>query len=300
MVSMIKKNLRPKRWRLARWRTWIQAGFLLVWLNPAFPFLQGFCGPVFHCYSCPLAAFACPIGILANYSALHIVPLLAIGTLLAFGAAFGTLICGWACPFGFLQDLLGRIPVPKIRLPAACTWLRFAVLVGLVIVVPYFWEQGKEEGAANRAGQSEEHWFFICRLCPAGALEASVPYSIQQTAATKTIVWPTPAKSVILIAFFLTAIFIWRPWCTLLCPLGAIFSLCNYVSLSFLQFRPSQCNDCDRCRDLCKLHAPGERRGSDLRCIRCLECNRCQALSIATVFQPAQAEEETREMANQE
>ena len=98
-------------------------------------------------------------------------PLLAIGTLLAFGAAFGTLICGWACPFGFLQDLLGRVPTPKFRLPGACTGCDYAVLLGLVLVVPYFW--------------GEDHWFFICRLCPAGALEAAVPFSIQQAMASR-------------------------------------------------------------------------------------------------------------------
>jgi polyferredoxin len=220
-----------------------------------------------------LAAFACPIGILANYSALHVMPLLAIGTLLTCGTALGTLICGWACPFGFLQDLLGRVPVPKLRLPTAFTGLRFAVLVGLVLVIPYFCGRGD--------------WFFICRLCPAGALEAAVPYSIQQTmdAGGKTIFWPTAAKSSILAAFFLIAIFVWRPWCTLFCPLGAIFSLCNYVSFTFLRFEPGLCHDCEHCRDLCKYRGPAERRGSDLRCIRCVECTRCRALSIGTVLQ---------------
>ena len=63
MASMIEHKSRPTRRGLSRWRSWVQAGFLLVWLNPLLFHLQGFCGPVFHCYSCPLAAFACPIGI---------------------------------------------------------------------------------------------------------------------------------------------------------------------------------------------------------------------------------------------
>ena len=91
-------------------------------------------------------------------------------------------------------------------------------------------------------------------------------------------------KSVILAVFLLSMLFLRRPWCTLFCPLGAIFGLCNYVSVVFLRFQPNRCNDCDLCRDLCKYHGLSERRGSDLRCIRCFECARCQALSITTVF----------------
>ncbi len=86
-------------------------------------------------------------------------------------------------------------------------------------------------------------------------------------------------------AFVVASLFMWRPWCTLFCPLGAFFSVCNYFSLMFLRFQPARCNDCDLCRDLCKYHGPSERRGSDLRCIRCLECANCRALSVGTVFQ---------------
>jgi polyferredoxin len=270
MVSMIKNKLGRKAWRLARWRIWVQLGFLLAWLEPL-PQWHGLCAPVFHCYSCPLATFSCPIGILANYSALHLAPLLAIGILLVVGSIFGSLVCGWACPFGLLQDLLGRIPLPKFRLPGFLGWTRYAVLLGLVFVLPYFFGDGR--------------WFFICRLCPAGALEASVPYSVQQSLAGHGIVWLSWSKAAILIAFLVLSLLMWRPWCTLLCPLGAFFSVCNYVSLMFLRFQPGRCNDCELCRDLCKYRGPSERRGSDLRCIRCLECANCRALSIGTVFQ---------------
>ena len=101
--------------RLAGWRGWIQAAFLLAWLDPWLLRLHTICGPVFHCYSCPLATFGCPIGILANFSALHLIPFAALGTLVVVGALVGSFVCGWACPFGFLQDLLARIPTPEIH-----------------------------------------------------------------------------------------------------------------------------------------------------------------------------------------
>ncbi len=267
---MIDKPSGRKKWRLARWRIWVQLGFLLAWLEPLPLQWHGLCAPVFHCYSCPLATLSCPIGILANYSVLHAVPLLTIGILLMVGAVFGSLVCGWACPFGLLQDLLARTPLPKFRLPGVLGWTRYAVLLGLVLVLPYFFGDGR--------------WFFICRLCPAGALEASVPNSVQQSLAGHGIVWLTWTKAAILVVFVGASLLVWRPWCTLFCPLGAFFSACNYISLTFLRFQPARCNNCDICRDLCKYHGPSERRGSDLRCIRCLECANCRALSVGTVF----------------
>jgi ferredoxin-type protein NapH len=290
MASMIKKNSRRFIRRLTRWRIWVQTGFLLLWLNPLLLFWpglrwMGICSPVFHCYSCPLASFACPIGILANYSALHIFPFLALGTLLAVGAVFGSLVCGWACPFGFLQDLVGRIPTPKIRLPGWMGLTRYAVLAGLVLLIPYFYG-------------SEDNPVFICKVCPAGAVEATIPYSTPWSplyssdgqwnwkASVTDWHWQATAlKTVILGAFVLAMLFTWRPWCTLFCPLGAIFSLCNYVSLIFLRFQPNKCRECDLCADLCRYRGPAERRGSDMRCIRCLECVKCQALSVGSVFQ---------------
>src|SRR5208337_1784397 len=118
MVSMAKNKSGSMASRLARWRWWVQAGFLLAWLDPLMMRLHTVCGPVFHCYSCPLATFACPIGVLANFSALHLIPFAALGTLLVIGALVGSLVCGWACPFGFLQDLAARVPTPKFTLPA--------------------------------------------------------------------------------------------------------------------------------------------------------------------------------------
>jgi len=103
------------RW-VARRRAWVQAAFLVIWLDPFLLRLHNVCGPVFHCYSCPLAFLACPIGVVANFSALHLFPFAAVGTLVAIGAIVGTAVCGWACPFGFLQDMAAKIPTPRSRL----------------------------------------------------------------------------------------------------------------------------------------------------------------------------------------
>jgi polyferredoxin len=261
---------RPGHPRAGRWRIWVQAAFLLVWRDPLAVRLHTVCSPVFHCYSCPLATFACPIGVLANFSALHQIPYLAGGTLLVVGSLVGSLVCGWACPFGFLQDLLGRIPTPKFALPAWLGYCRYAVLGGLVLWVPYVWGEG--------------HPLFFCRVCPAGAVEGALPHVAGQALAGQAIDWPGAAKIAILLVFAGMVLFTWRPWCTLFCPLGAIYGLCNRFSFFFVRLDPQACNDCDLCRDLCHLRGASERRAGPTRCIRCLECTGCRALGIGTAF----------------
>ena len=38
---------------------------------------------------------------------------LVLGFLIAVGALCGRIVCGFLCPFGLVQDLLYRIPLPK-------------------------------------------------------------------------------------------------------------------------------------------------------------------------------------------
>jgi len=258
--------------KLIAYRIWFQSAFLLLWLDPLGLRLHGMCSPVFHCYSCPLAAFACPIGVLANFSALHLFPFIAVGLLIVVGALFGSLVCGWACPFGLLQDLLAKIPTPKFDLPKWTGNFRYVVLVVTVLAVPYFF--------------GKDHPLFICSICPAGALEAAVPNIAKLAAAGQTIVWPSTAKVIITVLIVAAMFLKRRPWCRLFCPLGAIFSLFNRISAFFLRFDAEKCNNCLQCHKLCKYGIEPEKSPNDVRCIRCLECINCpqNALSLAGVF----------------
>lgn len=274
---MVKKTkLGDLASRLIPWRIWIQTAFLLVWLDPAGFRLHTVCAPVFHCYACPLATFACPIGIIAQFSALHLFPFMAVGLLIAFGALFGSLICGWMCPFGFLQDLAAKVPTPKFDPPRSAGYLRYVVLIGTVLAIPYLF--------------GEEHPLFVCRICPAGALEAAVPNMLGQAFAGEQIAWPNALKLIIVVLFLVAIFFMKRPWCRLLCPLGAIFSLFNRVSAFFLRFDADECNHCERCHKLCEYGIEPEKTPNNLSCIRCLECTKCspEALTLGTIFEPAE------------
>ncbi|HEU5396922.1 MAG TPA: 4Fe-4S binding protein [Verrucomicrobiae bacterium] len=259
--------------KLSRLRPWIQTGFLGVWLAPVGRWLHGVPGCVFHCYSCPLSSFACPVGVLANYAALvpvvFEIPYLLIGILLLAGALGGSIVCGWACPFGYLQDLLAKIVPWKISLPAWAGWFRYVVLLGLVILLPAF--------LGWKGIPYEKQAVSICRLCPAGALEAGLPYSIQGVLAGNG--WTMSAfKTGILAAFLAAALFIHRPWCRLFCPLGGFLALFNRFSLFHLRYNPDKCVECNLCRSRCSMGVKVDRQVNVSGCIRCLECTTCGAI----------------------
>ena len=131
------------------------------------------CVPGLNCYSCPGALGSCPIGSLQavlasrNYRFSFYV----VGFLMLFGSVFGRFICGWLCPFGLVQDLLYRIPIPapfkkwiskRKNLPGhrILVWAKYLILVGFVVILPLI--------AVDIIGQGSP-WF--CKyICPLGAV----------------------------------------------------------------------------------------------------------------------------------
>ncbi len=267
---------------LIRWRPWVQTGFLLVWLAPLAWINEqlgriGRSVPscVYHCYYaggqvCPMASFSCPVGIVAQFCALGVAPFLAVGVVVLVAALAGSLVCGWACPFGFLQDLLSRVPLPKLRIPGWMSYGRYAVLALLVIALPYVF------GATGTP--YDEQSATICRWCPAGALEAGVPSSIQGWVQGKPELVLSGKKLAVLVAFLVAAVFTFRPWCTVLCPLGGFLSLFNRVSIFHLRFNRDKCTGCNLCRSRCSCGLKVEQAVNTSRCVRCLECTACGAI----------------------
>ena len=166
--------------------------------------------------------------------------------------------------------MIAKIPTPRFSLPAWTGHFRYVVLLVSVLAIPFLFGEG--------------HLLFICRLCPAGALEGGLPNVAAMAVAGQQVVWPNALKIAILVLPLTAMFFTWRPWCTLFCPLGAIYGLFNRVSAVFLRFHPERCNECGLCRQQCHYGVRPDRRANDPRCIRCLECTRCGAISVASVF----------------
>ena len=99
------------------------------------------CVPGFNCYSCPGAVGSCPLGSIQNAlaSAGHRAGWYVLGIILLFGVILGRTICGWLCPLGLIQELLHRIPTPKLkknRVTRALSWLKYVILAVFVVAIP--------------------------------------------------------------------------------------------------------------------------------------------------------------------
>ena len=116
------------------------------WRGPG----KWFCVPVLNCYACPIGTVACPIGSLTAFALARRIPFYVLGFLGVIGLAVGRAFCGWACPFGFFQDLLYRIRSFKFRLPRAANALKYALLVVLVLGLPLILAGGKRTGSEER------------------------------------------------------------------------------------------------------------------------------------------------------
>src|SRR5574344_896623 len=73
------------------------------------------CVPGLNCYSCPGAIASCPLGSLQNTIANGRFPFFVTGFLMLAGTLLGRMVCAFLCPVGLVQELLYKIPVPKIK-----------------------------------------------------------------------------------------------------------------------------------------------------------------------------------------
>lgn len=128
---------------------------------------KNICLPGLNCYSCPGALGACPLGSLqSSLSGVFLrIPFYVLGFILLFALIFARLICGWGCPFGLVQELLYKIPTPKLqrnRFTYLLSYLKYFIALIFLIILPLAFYQFTGSGVPA----------FCKFICPAGTLEA--------------------------------------------------------------------------------------------------------------------------------
>ena len=262
---------------LARFRGWIQAGATLL-TNIHLPnFLKGglyqgkgkaVCVPGLNCYSCPAASGACPIGSFQAVvgSSKFRFSYYITGFLILLGVLLGRVICGFLCPFGWLQELLHKIPTKKLSTKKLkpLTYLKYVVLLVMVVLLPVL--------VTNQLGMGDP--FFCKYLCPQGVLEGAIPLSMANAGIRAALGSLFTWKFIVLLTVIVLSIVFYRPFCKWLCPLGAFYALLNKVSLFQMQVDQSKCVSCGKCAKVCKMDVDVTKSPNHTECIRCGMCIR--------------------------
>nr|WP_330367972.1 4Fe-4S binding protein [Oribacterium parvum] len=236
------------------------------------------CVPGMNCYSCPGAKGSCPIGALQAVigSPKFKFSYYVVGFLFFVGALIGRGVCGYLCPFGLVQDLLHKIPfVKKIETfkgDKALRKAKYLILLVFVILLPLFLVDIIGQGAP-----------YFCKLiCPVGMMEGGIPLVLMNKSMRGAIGFLYAWKGLILILTIFLSIVIYRPFCKYICPLGAIYSLFNSVSLFRYTLDHQKCIHCGRCKAVCEMQCDPVKNCNDLECIRCGKCkNACPVDAIA-------------------
>lgn len=226
------------------------------------------CVPGLNCYSCPAAVGSCPIGALQavlgsrNFKMSFYVS----GILIFIGALIGRFVCGFLCPFGMIQGLLHRIPFPfkvkTFRGDRILRSMKYVILAVFVILLPLF--------LVDILGQGSP---YFCKLiCPAGTLEGGIPLVLLRDSMRGAIGWLYIWKNAILVVTVLAAIVIYRPFCKYLCPLGAIYSVFNRISVFSYRLDQEKCVKCGACSAVCPMQADPMNNCNSAECIRCGRC----------------------------
>ncbi len=244
--------------------------------------LKQVCVPGLNCYSCVGALGSCPIGsmqaVLGKKG--HFFSFYVFGFLMLIGTLIGRFVCAWLCPFGFVQDLLHKIPffkkIRKLPYEKYLVKLKYLILVVFVIIMPMFFV---DKTTLNGMP------YFCKYICPVGILEGGL-YLIWMNEGLRGVLGFLFAfKTLILIIVIILSIVIYRPFCKFICPLGAIYSIFNKVSLYKYTVDFDKCISCKRCARACYMNVDITQDANHLECIRCGKCKGvCPTGAISSGF----------------
>ena len=167
---------------------------------------------------------------------------------------FGRIFCGYACPLGALQEIGSNLKFKsemksqkkvknKIELPKKAVFLIRWGFFGLMVLLGVIWGIALLQVANPFLG-----------------------FSVFRNSLGVMIIIPV----IILTAVLVSSLFVYRPWCRLLCPFGTLASVTSRFSI-YKYRRTEKCNDCELCEKIC----PTAEAGRESTKSECYFCNRC-------------------------
>jgi ferredoxin-type protein NapH len=155
--------------------------------------------------------------------------------ILASSLVVGRLFCGYICPLGAAQELVSKLVKKQVRIDV-------------------------------RLSEAVRAAFFTAFIVAGIGLATASHFDPFSLVAP----WVGPFKLLALVAVAAAAIFVYRPWCTLLCPFGFLMNLTSRLSLLKLKINEN-CIDCGACAKKC----PTGQASKSSPMAECYWCGRC-------------------------
>ena len=177
------------------------------------------------------------------------------------------IICGWACPFGALQELIYSMPIlRKIKKKKLPFMLTNTIRVGLFISM------------------------FLFLFGIIGGRRGFVIYHNLNPFNLFNFDFETLSILLVVIITLLVSFIIYRPFCQLICPFGFISWIVERFSIFRVRIDKEKCTQCGACIKVCPLEAVegrinGKKMPADcFSCARCLNVCPVDALRYTSIF----------------
>ncbi|MDD4785540.1 MAG: 4Fe-4S binding protein [Pirellulales bacterium] len=191
----------------------------------------------------------------------------ALGFFLVLAVIGNKLVCGWACPFGALQELLYSLPLFKrIKRRKVPFLLSNAIRATLFVVM------------------------LLLLFGVVGGRKGFVLYHSMNPFNLFSLDFDEPLIPITILTASVLALLVYRPFCQFICPFGLISWLAERISLARVRIDTSRCNECGACIRACPLDAAKHRVAGRLLAADCYSCARClnvcphDAISYSVVF----------------
>ena len=206
----------------------------------------------------------------------HLSNMILLVATLAVAVVARNAFCGWACPLGFIQDMVSSFSSwIQRRVPSLRQWIK------------HIKKRGARLAVLDRYLRFLKYGVLVWSVAGAAAFGFMVFRDVDPWAALWGLLEASLSAGTIVLAVLLVAsLFVERPWCRYACPLGAATGLVGMLSPFYLKRVESACTSCGICSRACPVGLPVHtattiKHPDCMGCLECVgECPREGALSL--------------------